>query len=250
MEKLTGIIPTLNGEKYLEKAIIQLQKVCDEIIVIDSGSIDKTVEIAKKLNCKTFYNKYENYGKQCTIAAEKAENDWILINDQDEILTEDLINEIKNVKTNGFEYDVYIIKRNNYFLGKHIKHGGWGDEGETKLFNRLKARHTFENHATIKTKGKTGTFKHKANHYPYDNIKQFLDKVYNYADIASDEQIKKGKKFKLSKLFFNPFIRFIKKFFIQMGILDGFHGFILAVLSYYSVFLKYLRLWEKENSKN
>ena len=85
MEKLTGIIPTLNGEKHLQKAIEQLHKVCDEIIVIDSGSSDKTIEIAENLNCKIFYNKYENYGKQCSIATQYAENNWILINDQDEI---------------------------------------------------------------------------------------------------------------------------------------------------------------------
>jgi hypothetical protein len=73
-----------------------------------------------------------------------------------------------------------------------------------------------------------------------------LDKVYNYADIASEEQLKKRKKFRFSKLLFNPIIRFLKKYIIQLGFLDGFHGFVLAVLSYYSVFLKYLRLWEKE----
>ncbi len=249
MEKLTGIIPTLNGEKYLRNALEQLRKVCDEIIVIDSGSSDKTKEIAREMNCKFFYNKYENYGKQCTVAAEKAENNWILINDQDEILTDELVDEINEEKEKGFKFNIYIIKRNNHFLGKHIKHGGWGDEGETKLFNRLKAKHTFENHATIVTDGKIGVFKNKANHYPYDNLKQFLDKVYNYADIASDEQFKKGKKFKTVKLIFNPIVRFIKKYFIQLGLLDGFYGFVLAVLSYYSVFLKYLRLWEKEKNK-
>lgn len=246
MLEISGLIPTFNGEKYIEQAVKQLFKVCNEVIVIDSGSQDRTVEIAQELGCKVIFNDFINYGIQCTYAAEKTENDWILVNDQDEVMTDELVNEINKMKETGFEHQVYNVKRNNYFLGKQIKYGGWGDEGETKFFNRKTGKHTEENHATILTDGTIGTFTNLANHYPYDSLKQFLDKTYAYADIASDEMIKKGKRFKLSKLIFNPIVRFIKKYFIQGGIFDGFHGFILAVLSYYAVFLKYLRLWEKQ----
>lgn len=255
MKKICGVIPTFNGEKYIDGAVRQLIKACDEVIVIDSGSTDDTLNIVRQHDCRLVEHPFESYGAQCTYAATLTDCDWILINDHDEIMTDELVNEIKSLQQKGFDKGIYIIKRNNFFLGKLIQYSGWGDEGETKLFNKQVAQHTFENHAVIlpldgNTGVETGTLTHVADHYPYQSIRHYLDKVYTYAEIAADEAVAKGKTFKLRYLLFNPVVRFIKKYFIQLGILDGFHGFILAVLSYYSVFLKYLKIWEITQDKD
>jgi glycosyltransferase involved in cell wall biosynthesis len=244
MINLSAIILTYNGEKYLDKAIKQLQKIADEVIIVDSGSTDKTIEIAESNNCIIKYNKFENYGIQWIYAEQFTKNDWVIMNDQDEILSDELIEEITEHQKNGFEYDVYIIKRINHFLGKEIRYSGWGDEGETKLYNKTTTEIEPINHAYVKTDKVVGTFKHYCYHYPYDTVEQYISKINNYAKIAANEAMQKGRKFRLINLIFNPFFRFFKKYILQLGILDGFHGFLLAVLSYYAVFLKYLYLWE------
>lgn len=244
MIKLSGLILTYNGETYLDAAIKQMFKLCDEVIVVDSGSTDKTVEIAEANGCVIKTHAYENYGKQWVYGAEFAQHDWVLVNDQDEILSDELIAEIDATRTTGFSHNVYIINRVNHFLGKRLKYSGWGHEGEAKLYNKQKATVVPINHAIIETDGEHGEFKALCDHYPYDTVQQYLEKIDTYAKIAAEEAVAKGRKFRLSNLVFNPFVRFIKKYILQYGILDGFHGFLLAVLSYYAVFLKYLYLWE------
>ncbi|HCW92470.1 MAG TPA: glycosyltransferase family 2 protein, partial [Flexistipes sinusarabici] len=127
-EKLSSIVLTFNGEDYLEKCLKNLSRVSDELLVVDSGSSDGSLDIAKKYASKIKYHKFENYGRQCSFAVSKTMNDMVLVVDQDEILSEELIEEIKLLKKNGFQHDGYFIKRDNFLFGKHVKYSGWGNE--------------------------------------------------------------------------------------------------------------------------
>ncbi|KAA0258995.1 glycosyltransferase family 2 protein [Deferribacter autotrophicus] len=250
MEKISVVILTFNGEKYLEACLSQISKIGDEIIIVDSGSSDNTISIAKKFTDKIFFHEFENYGRQCRYAVSLTACKWVFVVDQDEILTDALVDEIKYLKLTGFDCDGYYIKRDNYLFGKLIKHGGWGDDYVLRLFNKEKGEHTDNNFSVVKTEGMTKKLKHSIKHYPYDSVHEYLSKMHSYANHSAKEMLSQNKTFKLRKLILNPFGRFFKKYILEFGFLDGLHGFVLAVFSYYFVFLKYLRFWElKRNEK-
>ena len=248
--KISGIVLTYNGEKYLRQVLTQLEKAVDEVLVVDSGSTDETIDILKDLQIKPLKRKFDNYGCQCRYAVKNAKFDWVPIVDQDEILTDDLLEEIKQLKISSVTKDGYYVKRNNYLFGKYIKHGGWGNDWVLRLFDRHKGKHTPVNFSVVKVTGKTGRLKNPIIHHPYNNIDEYLDKVQNYATISSREMMQNGKRFKYRYIFFNPLNRMVKKYLWQRGFLDGFHGLVLAVISFYSVFLKYLKLWELEDAQH
>ncbi|MEC9491597.1 glycosyltransferase family 2 protein [Flexistipes sp.] len=245
--EITGVVLTYNGEKYIDECLNSLRSCVDELVIVDSGSVDKTLEIAKKYSEKVIHHDFENYGKQCIYAIEQAPNSWIFILDQDEILESKLIDEINDLKKSGFKHDAYSIGRRNFLFNKEIKHGGWGNDFVIRLFDRNKAFPTDNNFSVVKTEGNVKRLKNKIIHYPCDSIDKYFAKMHSYARISAKEMLEKNRKFRLHNLLFNPLYRAFKKYFFQKGFLDGMHGFILAVISYYFVFLKYLKLWELTN---
>ena len=248
--KISGIVLTYNGEKYLRQVLTQLEKAVDEILVVDSGSTDETIDILKDLQIKPLKRKFDNYGCQCRYAVKNAKFDWVMVVDQDEILTDELVEEIKQRKIDPLTKDGYYVKRNNYLFGKYINHGGWGNDWVLRLFDRRKGEHTPVNFSVVKVTGKTGRLENPMIHHPYSSIDEYLDKVQNYATISASEMMQNGKRFKYRYIFFNPLNRMVKKYLWQRGFLDGFHGFVLAVISFYFVFLKYLKLWELQNEQH
>jgi len=246
-EEITGIVLTYNGEKYLDRCLNSLKDCVDELIIVDSGSGDKTLDIAEKYSEKVLHHDFENYGKQCIYAARQASNHWVFILDQDEILEDKLISEINALKKSGFAHDAYSIRRRNFLFNKEIKHGGWGNDFVIRLFDRTKAFPTDNNFSVVKAEGDVKKLKNAIIHYPCDSIDSYFAKMHSYARISAKEMMEKNREFRFYNLLFNPLYRAFKKYFFQKGFLDGMHGFILAVISYYFVFLKYLKLWEFTN---
>ena len=242
---LSGIVLTLNSENTLEKCLKSLS-ICDEIIIVDSFSSDKTISLAKKYTENIYRRKFLNYGEQLNWAIEKAQGDWILVLDSDEELSEQLKNEIKREIMKENTFDAYRIPRMSKFLGRWIKFSWKGDE-VIRLIKKGKAKYNDrELGSSPEIHGKTGKLKGKILHHPYKNISHYIEKLNYYTERAEKEMEKNGKKASISDLIFRPPLKFLKMYILKGGIFDGVSGLVLSLLSSFYVFVKYAKLWEKK----
>jgi lipopolysaccharide heptosyltransferase II len=240
---ISAVVVTFNEEKNIKRCLDSI-KFCSEIIIVDSGSTDKTLHIARKYGARIFLKKFTDFSDIKNYGILKAKNNWILSLDADEELTTQSQEKIKKVIKD--DYDGFYIKRVNYFLGKPIKHGGWGDDFQLRLFKRDKGLFNGAVHESIKIKGKIGYIKEPILHYSYNDSKSYFEKMNRYTTL----QAEKPKVFLFLKLIFSPFFKFFKMFFIKSGFLDGFHGFILAIYSAFSEFVKISKMIENKNKIN
>ena len=248
MRRLSVIIPTFNEEENINK-VIESVKFANEIIVVDSFSNDKTKEIANKNNIKFLERKYDYSASQKNWAIKKAKYNWILIVDADEIVNNELKNEIVNILSKIDDNYAYWIYRKNYFMNKKIRFSGWQNDKVIRLFNRDFC--IYENkiaHAEIICEGKVGYLKNKLLHNTFKNMDHYVNKMIRYAKYQAIDLHKKNIKPNFFKLLFKPQIRFIKHFIIKFGIFDGIVGLIIAILNSYSVFLRYLFLYDFYNN--
>ncbi len=243
MNKLSAIIITKNEEKNIERCLKSLSGWTDEIVLVDSGSEDRTLEIAKKYNCRIFHlEKWEGFGKTKQYAVNQAKNDWVFSIDADEEVTDDLKNAILKTIEKP-EYNWYNIKRISFFLGKKILHGGWDKDYPKRLFNRNYGNFNDKLvHESVVCEGKLGTIEEHLLHYTYDDLQSYIYKMEKYADLKARET---NKSINLFSSLLRALSKFIKMYFIHRGFLDGKEGFVLASLSSFGVFYKYLKVWEK-----
>ena len=243
-EKISVTIITHNEEENIRDCLESV-KWADEIVVVDSGSADRTVEICKGYTAKVFFNAWVGMKEQKQCAVEKASNIWIFSIDADERATEGIkqfiLRELKNPIHDGYRFP-----RENYFLGKWLKHGGWYPDHVLRLFR--KDRGSFgginPHDKVVIESGRIHTVKIPIIHYTYKSISQYLMKQNMYSSISAKESFNIGRKV-------SPFViplkvpwKFIETYFIKKGFLDGFHGFIVAMGATYSMFWKYTQLWE------
>jgi glycosyltransferase involved in cell wall biosynthesis len=244
---ISAIIITYNEEKNIRDCIESL-KWADEIIVVDAESQDRTAKTAEELGVRTYSQKWQGYGKQKNYALGKATCDWILSIDADERVTPELAKEIQEELVNP-SFSGYKIPRKAYFLGKWIRHGGWYPGYVLRLFQAGKARFAEkEVHEYLELNSKAGYLKNPLLHYTDDTLDHYLDKFCKYTSLASKELYVNGKRASLSDLFLRPILFFLKMYIAKCGFLDGIHGFILATLSSFYVFVKYAKLWEKDQA--
>lgn len=243
MGKLSVTIITLNEEKNIRDALESI-KWADEIVVIDSGSNDRTIDICKEYTEKVFYNLWPGYTAQKNFAVDKAAYQWILSIDADERVTPRLAKEIQEV----LQYpkaDAYAMPRHVFYLGKWIDHSGWYPDYKVRLFRKDKAKWEGINlHEVIIVSGKVCYLKGDLNHYTYKDISYHVNTINNYTTISAGEYLKLDKKANLWNIVLRPAATFFKKYFLKQGFRDGFPGFVIAVSSAYYVFLKYAKLWE------
>ena len=247
MEKLSVTIITLNEEGKIRDALESV-KWADEIVVVDSGSTDKTVEICRGYTDKVFHNDWPGFVAQKNYATDKASHLWILSIDADERVTPELAKEIKDVLKSP-KVEAYAIPRRVFYLGRWINYSGWYPDFKTRLFNRNVCRWEGEEvHEELSVKGKTDYLKGDINHLTFDNIAHHIKTMNSYTSLAAMEQ--KGRAdTSLLHLLFRPFFAFMKSFFMKQGFRDGMPGFIIAVAAACHVFYKYAKLWEHKNNK-
>jgi len=242
MTKITAIIPTLNEEIHIEAAIKSVS-FADEIIVIDSFSTDKTIELASKHNVKIIKREFDDFSSQKNYAIDQAKNDWIYILDADERVTLELSKEIKESIKNPNDFIGFYIKRITHFAGKQIKYGGIQNDEVIRLF--LKEFCKYDGavvHEKICFSGKIGFFKNSIEHYTYRDYNHYINKLNWYATLKARHLFTKGKKVNLFHLLIKPFARFVKHYFIKFGFLDGYAGFIFAKTQAYGVLIRYVKL--------
>lgn len=245
MFPVSVVIITKNEEHNIEDA---LKSVADaiEVVVVDSFSSDKTVEICRKYTDKIFQHQWEGFARQKQKAVDHAGGEWILILDADERVTPELKTEIINAITNS-GCNGYYIPRENYFIGKWIRHGGWWPDHTLRLFKKNKGHFEIrEVHEKVTVEGKTAYLRNPLKHYTYRSISDFAVRADNYSTLAAREIKKYSGNTGFFSITIKPLATFIKMYFLRQGFLDGTHGFILAFLYSYYTFLKYVKAWESK----
>lgn len=237
------VIITLNEERNIERCIRSVP-FASEIVVVDSGSTDKTLEIAKGLGATVHHYPWQGFGIQKAKATELSHNDWVLNLDADEALSPELAQEIME-KWQSLDPRVgYEMPRKSYHLGRWIMHGGWYPDAQLRLFNR---QHSGWQKVPIHEKVEAAEkqrFKKPLLHWVFKNISHQVITNDRYSSLQAEDHIRKGKKFSLLKLVIKPWVKFIECYFLKLGFLDGFAGFVIAVGAAYSVFLRWVKIWE------
>lgn len=240
MPKISACIISFNEERKIEDCLKSLLPVVDEIIVVDSLSTDKTVEIAGKYTDKIFNQKFLGHIEQKNLAVEKAGNDWILSLDCDERLSEQLQQSILSVKNSLENADAYSMSRKTFYVYRWLEHC-WYPDIKTRLFNRNTARWGGTNpHDHVETDG-TDIVHLKGDilHYSFDSISDHLQTIDKFTEIGADELIRKNRRFNLLSPLAHASWTFIKLYILKRGFLDGFAGLTVSVLSYMHVYIKY-----------
>jgi len=246
--KITAIIPTLNEESNIAQAIKSLD-FADEIIVIDSLSTDKTVEIATSLGAKILLKEFVDFSTQKNFAIAHAKNDWIYILDADERVSNALKKEINKtlLEPNAV---AYAIKMNYYFMDKLMKHGSFKTKKVTRLFHKKFCKYDGRLvHEQFIINGELGMLTETLDHNSDKTIEEFVQTQNFYATLKASELYKKNDTYIVPKLLVKPPFRFFKHYILQLGFLDGLQGFVFASIQSYGVFLRYIKLWSLKHKK-
>ncbi len=247
-EPITAIVTTLNEERNIGDCLQSLAW-ADEILLVDAGSGDRTLEIAGKFKARVLEHEYENAAAQKNWALTQAKHDWVLIVDADERLSAGLQDRLKAILAGEMRHCGYYVRRQNYFFGKRIRHCGWQRDYVLRLFDRRRGQYEKKRvHAGVVVEGKAGTIEEMLLHYTYRDFGEYFERFDRYTTWAAQDLFDEGKRAGFFNLFVRPVIRFCKQYFLHLGLLDGRAGLVLCMLSSYSVFTKYARLWQMRRS--
>ncbi|GAA5100094.1 glycosyltransferase family 2 protein [Chryseobacterium ginsengisoli] len=249
MMDISGLIITFNEEKNIRE-VLECFDFCDEIVVIDSFSTDKTLEIAASFpNVKIVQNKFEDFTKQRNVALDNAKNDWVLFLDGDERITPELRKEIINELSKSKQKDAYYFYRKFFFANKPINFSGTQSDKNFRLFKKSKARYITGKkvHETLEVKGKIGILKNKLLHYSVTDYESYRKKMIHYGVLKGQELAAKGKKFSILHQYIKTVLKFFKAYILRLGILDGKEGYQLSYLQSLSVFETYKSLKKEQN---
>jgi len=239
--KISATIITYNEERNLPRAIESL-RCADEIVIIDSGSSDRTLEIAEKLGARIVESPWPGYAKQKNLAAEQAAYDWILSLDADESLSEALEGEIWQLKKNGPQFDAYTMPRMAQYLGRWIRHSGWYPDRKVRLYDRRKARWVGEYvHETVRVDGRLGHLESNLLHFTCNSLSEHLKTMDRYTTLAAEQLVAQETLIGWAQLALDPPWTFFKTYVLQRGFLDGTEGLAIAYMAALYNFLKYAK---------
>lgn len=243
MPKISACIISFNEEKKIEDCLKSLDGVVDEIIVVDSFSSDKTVEIAKRYTDKIVYQKFLGYIEQKNFAIGHSNNEWILILDCDERLSEPLIDSIRDIKDDLDKFDAYSMARKTFYVYRWLNYC-WYPDKKVRLFNKQMAKvGGIDPHDRIKVRShKIKTLSGDILHYSFDSISAHIQTIDKFTDTAASEIIKRNKSVNIFSPLTHASWIFIKIYIFKRGFLDGLAGLVVAVLSFMHVFVKYCKV--------
>jgi glycosyltransferase involved in cell wall biosynthesis len=237
--KITATIITCDEERNIARAIESL-RCADEVLIVDSGSVDRTVELAQKLGARVIEANWRGFSAQKNWAAEQASNEWILSLDADEALSEALEAEIWNVKKSGPECDAYTMPRLARYLGRWILHSGWYPDRKVRLYHRDKASFVGDFvHESVEVRGRVGALENNILHFTCESLSEHVKTMDRYTTLAAQELAARKVKVPLSKLLLDPGWTFLKTYIVQRGFLDGPEGLTIAQMAAFYTFLKY-----------
>ncbi|MDZ7814879.1 MAG: glycosyltransferase family 2 protein [Planctomycetota bacterium] len=243
-QTLTVLVPVYNEEDDIRKCLESV-KWADDIFIVDSFSTDRTLEIAAEYTDNIVSHEYVNSATQKNWAIPQCKGDWIMVLDADEFLSELLQKKIRKILASGdVPFDGYYIKRETYFFGRLMKHCGWQREYITRLWRNGKGRYEDKHvHAGLIIDGEVGKLHEPIYHDTYKDFDDYFEKFERYTTWSAKDLQDRGKKASLFTLAFRPLWRFFKMYILNLGFLDGKHGFILSTMSSFYVLTKYAKLW-------
>jgi len=243
--KISAVIVTFNEEHNIERCLQSLQNVADEIVVVDSGSTDKTEEICICFGAKFVFQKWLGYGEQKNFANTLAQCDYILSLDADEALSDTLKKSILKVKGNNVA-DAYSMNRLTNFCGKKwIRHCGWYPDTKIRLWKKNRAEWSLDKvheYLLLNAKTKTHFLNGDILHYTCDTISEQVAKENQYSDLMAKDKYEQGVKASIMKIIYKTIWRFVHSYFVRLGFLDGYYGFIVCNICAWGTFLKYVKL--------
>ena len=242
MNRLSICVITLNEEHDLPRLLKSVADLGEEIVVVDSGSTDRTVEIARSAGARVLTRSWTNYADQKNFAVSQANEEWILLLDADEELSEELRDSLHEWKSREPEFAVYEMARLAWFLGAWIRHSRWYPDWQRRLFDRRKARFSGAIHEALRFDGEAGRLSGDLLHYTARSLEEQLAKSEEYSTISARAMFEKGRRnWRAAKWLASPWAWF-QYFVLGAGFLDGYRGFVIARLAAYTVWLKYSKL--------
>ncbi len=247
---ISGCVITFNEQENIGHCLQSLG-FCDDIVVVDSFSTDRTLEISRRYTSRIYQNPYKGNITQKNFALSKVKNDWVLSLDADERVSPELRDEIHREFEKGFAACCgYLIKRHVNYLGKWINHCGWYPDYKLRLFNKNYARFSGrEPHDMVVTSAKVRTLKGEIHHFPCDSLSEHLRTIDKYSTITAQRLAPCSLGRATALLILAPFAKFLEMYIVKKGILDGVHGLIICLISSFSRFLRYAKVIETKMKK-
>lgn len=248
MPRISALIITHNEAKKI-KACLESISWADEIIVVDAESTDETVGICKEYTNKVYLNPFKDFSGQKNFALSKAAFEWALFIDADEIVTPSLKKRIMSALKADTGLDGYFIRRSNYIFNKELRYGGHDKDFQLRLFKKEGAKFYQPIHEKVYIESKnTGYIEEPLLHYSTRNIDDYVRKLNLYTDLECEYMVSTDDKVSQARIFTVPFLRFIKRYIIQQGFLDGIEGFMFYLLSAFYDFLKYAKYFQRRKT--
>ena len=246
MKKLSAVVITLNESANIKDCLEGLS-FCDELVVVDSGSKDQTVEIAKAAGARVLQRNFDNFAFQKNFAVSQAEGTWILSIDADERVSKELSQEILGVIHKAQTLSAYAIPRHNLIFGKRLRQGISQADAPTRLFKKDGAQFEGIVHETVTVKGEKGRLNHPIVHHSTKSIKDYMRKLNHYSELERQILLSKKTKISASDLLLQTLLRFLKQGIFKLGLFEGVEGFMFSILSGYYDFIRFAKAWEREN---
>ena len=250
-EKLSVLVPTFNEEQNI-RPCLESVRWADEVVIVDSFSTDSTRQIAAQIADRVLEHEYINSASQKNWAIPQMSHPWAMIVDADERVTPELRDEILAVLEDNRGFDGFRVRRLNHCMGKRVRFCGWQNDSVLRLFRRDLGRYQErEVHADVIVEGgRVGWLGGKLLHYSFSSFDQYMKKFDRYTTWAAGDRGKRTPRVRWHHLALRPAWRFFRQYVLQLGVLDGLTGLVICSLAAYSVFLKYARLWERQQRGN
>lgn len=244
------VMITKNEEKNITKSLESVKDLVNEIIVVDSGSSDNTISIAQSFGAKVSKRTFDSFSNQKNYALSLASNEWVLHLDADEVLSNELVNEIKQL-INNTNCSGFMLARTNFFLGRQMKYSGLDKEYRLRLAKKSLSKYIGGIiHEELIVEGEVKKLKNVFYHYTCETLKNYFSKFEQYTTFGAIKMLEKNKKARTIDIIFRPPLEFMKRYILKFGFLDGFQGFVWAAFGAFYTFVKYIKLWELRSKEN
>jgi glycosyltransferase involved in cell wall biosynthesis len=241
---ITACIITYNEERNIRDCLRSVEW-ADEVVVVDSYSKDRTVEIAREFTDKVVRREWNGINDQRRFAQDQAGHEWVFNLDADERASAELAREIASLDLESRDIDGYLVPRRAFYLGRWIKHGGWYPDYKLRLYRKAKGRFLDNDpHDTVELDGRTAKLRGEIEHYTYRDISDQLAQIQKFSTTRAEQFMHSGRKFSYLQLLFRPPWKFFNTYILRLGLLDGMAGFIISALSAYHVFVTWAKFWE------
>jgi glycosyltransferase involved in cell wall biosynthesis len=249
MPQLSVAIITYNEEGNIQ-ATLESVKWANDIVVVDAGSTDRTVDIARLYTDRVVVRPWPGYVAQKNFAVDQTYHEWVLCLDADERLSPALQEEIQRLCTTDIPADAYYIPRRAYFLERWIAHSGWYPDYKIRLFRKTRGRwQGGEVHESVHVTGTVRYLQGDLWHYTYCDLAHNMRTINRYSTFGAQKLAAAGKRARWYDLTLRPTLTFLKKYLLRQGFRDGYQGLFIAVLTAYANFAKYAKLWELQQTR-